>query len=168
MTRAQVRANGNGAVLALVEDVADAGAIVAEALPGAEVREQSLVDTDRTLSIAGTARAVGRCPADIAYTFPLVVAGAVLRAASRAGPLGTRVTGPTRIALTLATSRADPASTAVGVATAVEHSRAVITGKAVDTNALIQAPLAGHALALARARERWLTRAERVTWASVE
>ena len=54
MTRAQVRANGNGAVLALVEDVADAGAIVAEALPGAEVREQSLVDTDRTLSIAGT------------------------------------------------------------------------------------------------------------------
>jgi hypothetical protein len=70
-----------------------------------------------------TARAVGRCPADIAYTFPLVVAGAVLRAASRAGPLGTRVTGPTRIALTLATSRADPASTAVGVATAVEHCR---------------------------------------------
>ena len=47
-------------------------------------------------------------------------------------------------------------------------SRAVITGKAVDTNALIQAPLTGHALALARARERWLTCAERVTWASVE
>ena len=64
MTRAQVRANGNGAVLALVEDVADAGAIVAEALPGAEVREQSLVDTDRTLSIAGTCEIRDRAAAD--------------------------------------------------------------------------------------------------------